>query len=129
MKNTIKTRAADKVRESGFESLNAKELKAYSHINWSFESHERYEEARKKLVHWAKENLKTQKLFDTEQEFIKVVNKIIHKYKKAERNRILFEKWDILMEDKEVEVATEIKVDTRINNNDEDEDVLKDLGL
>ena len=94
--------AVNKVNEHGFSSLNAREFKAYVNINWSFSSYEEYQKKFRALSTWAKENLDSQKLFKTKDEFIRIVNKALHKYKRANKNRITFSRWN---EDKDVDIV------------------------
>lgn len=102
MRTCIADIANKKVNEEGFDSLNARELKAYVNINWIFHSYEEYHQKFEALSSWAKKNADSQKLFSTKDEFIRIVNKALHKYKRANNNRIRFSSSSI---DKDVEIV------------------------
>lgn len=83
----------DKVEAEGFAALTGPEFKAYSGINWWFKREGEYLERANRLLDWAKAVQHSQTLFETRNEFIKTVNRIMSKYKKGERNRLTSAAW------------------------------------
>ena len=87
MNKVNRSEVCRKVDDSGFESLTGPELKSYSKLGVCFSKPGAYEEETSKLLSWAKRVQDTQTLFETKTEFVKTVNRILRKYKKAEIQR------------------------------------------
>ena len=84
----------DKAMAEGLTALTGPELKAYSRTNWTFRREGQYGEEAGRLLGWAKAVQDSQTLFETKAEFVETVNRILRKYKTAERNRLVGEAWN-----------------------------------
>lgn len=84
MSRVNRSEVCRKVADSGFESLTGPELTSYSKLGFWLDKPGDYEEMTSKLLSWAKRVQDTQTLFETKAEFVKTVNRMLRKYKKAE---------------------------------------------
>lgn len=90
MSRVNRSEVCRKIHDSGFDGLTGPELASYSKMGYIFSGPGQYKEMAASLLGWAKRVQDTQTLFETKTEFVKTVNRILRKYKKAEVRRQIY---------------------------------------